>query len=245
LLRRGVFLLGRQADSAAAGRGSGVRCGDAADEGLDRDWCRGGGEGLELAELGLEGGGERGVVREVGGVLTHKCGVLYLPMRRRISSIPSAERLLTFSPAVLYRLRNAVLTGRGASAGGASHPSARVAGRSRVGLGDTRLQSGRKAARRRQRRRRTGGRHPEASGVVRGQGGGGTAPALPRGGTSQCTMPLLELWRMSAGRMKQSVERLGTLKAASSMVQGLLHHDATVHGVQIIRRWEVKGRGLQ
>jgi hypothetical protein len=56
---------------------------------------------------------------------------------------------------------------------------------------------------------------------------------------------LLELWRMSAGRMKQSVERLGTLKAASSMVQGLLHHDATVHGVQIIRRWEVKGRGLQ
>jgi hypothetical protein len=41
---------------------------DAAAEGLDGGWCRGGGEGLELAEAGLEGGGERGVVGEVGGV---------------------------------------------------------------------------------------------------------------------------------------------------------------------------------
>jgi hypothetical protein len=43
-----------------------VRRGDA--EGLDGARCRGGGEGLELAEAGVEGGGERGVVGEVGGV---------------------------------------------------------------------------------------------------------------------------------------------------------------------------------
>jgi hypothetical protein len=35
-------------------------------EGLDRGWDWGSGEGFELAEVGLEGGWEGGVVGEVG-----------------------------------------------------------------------------------------------------------------------------------------------------------------------------------
>lgn len=48
-----------------------MRRGDAAAEGLDGCGGRGGGgggEGFELAEAGLEAGGEGGVVGEVGGV---------------------------------------------------------------------------------------------------------------------------------------------------------------------------------